>query len=67
MKDFINSKDEINDVIDSIEGSKNAIKQEYNNIHKADDLDEELAHEYKLKRRILVRDICGYLASMTDI
>lgn len=66
MKDFINSKDKINDVIDLNEGSQNAIRQEYNNIHKADELDEDLAHEYKLKRKILVRDICDYIAGMTD-
>lgn len=61
-KDFINSKDDIHNIIDLIDGSQNAIKLEFANICNADaDSD-----EYKKKQKILVRDICDYISGMTD-
>lgn len=67
LKDFINSKVKINDIVDLVEGSQSAIKKEFKKITGAIALgDKDSAYEYELKRKILVRDICDYIAGMTD-
>ena len=61
--DFIRSKNangQIKNIIDLVNGSSNAIKDEFNRIKKHED------DEYTVKHRILVRDICDYIAGMTD-
>lgn len=67
IKDFINSSNKINNIIDLIEGSQNAVKQEIENIHNVDVASNDvLSNEYTIKQKILVRDICDYIAGMTD-
>ncbi len=67
LKDFINSKEKINDIVDLVEGSQNVIKKEFRKTTGADELDDkDSTYEYELKRKILVRDICDYIAGMTD-
>lgn len=61
--DFIKSKNsdgQINNIIDLVNGSSYAIKDEFNRIKEHSD------DEYKAKHKILVRDICDYIAGMTD-
>ena len=67
LKDFINSKEKINDIVDLVEGSQSVIKKEFQKITGAVDLDDnDSVCEYELKRKILVRDICDYIGGMTD-
>ncbi len=59
-------------VVDFELGDHNVIRDEIHKITMADlsddsdDLTPELKEEYKLKRKILVRNICDYIAGMTD-
>lgn len=50
----------IDNVVDLVEGSPNAVRKEFDCILKAID------KEYKLKQKILIRDICDYISGMTD-
>lgn len=61
--DFIrikNSTGQIENIVDLVNGSSSIIKDEFKLIknHNND--------EYKVKHKILVRDICDYIAGMTD-
>ncbi len=57
--DFIKT-DGIENIIDLVDGSPSAVRKEFDYIHK------EIDEEYKLKKKILVRDICDYISGMTD-
>lgn len=57
--DFINDKN-ITDIIDLVEGSPKAVEEEFNSIKG------KSTKEYRLKNKILVRDICDYISGMTD-
>lgn len=50
----------IDNIVDLVEGSPNAVRKEFDCIFKAID------KEYKLKQKILIRDICDYISGMTD-
>ncbi len=66
-RDFIALSGKINNSIDFVDGSQNAIRMELDNIKNAYCLEEPtFSEEYKLKQKILVRDICDYIAGMTD-
>ncbi len=59
-------------VVDFELGNHGVINDEIQKITKADlsdennEMESELKEEYKLKRRILVRNICDYISGMTD-
>ena len=65
-KDFINLTDRGSYSIDLVEGSQSAVEMEVENIQNAYKLEDTIIDEYKLKQKILVRDICDYIAGMTD-
>lgn len=55
-----NTTGDINNIIDLVNGSSYAIKDEFENIKKHSD------YEYMVKHKVLVRSICDYIAGMTD-
>ena len=55
-----NSTDQINDIIDLVNSSSYAIEDEFDRIK------EHSNDEYTEKHKILVRNICDYIAGMTD-
>lgn len=55
-----NSTGQINDIIDLVNSSSYAIEDEFNRIKEHSD------DEYVAKHKILVRNICDYIAGMTD-
>lgn len=66
------AKDKNNNIIDLTLGNSKAIIEEFKMITQTDlsddntDLSDEIKEEYKIKRKVLVRNICDYIAGMTD-
>ena len=65
---YIETRQYCENVIDFEFGNHKIIKEELKLITHADlsMLSEEMSKEYKIKRRILVRNICDFISGMTD-
>lgn len=65
---YIETRQYCENVIDFEFGNHKIIKDELKLITHADlsMLSEEMSKEYKIKRRILVRNICDFISGMTD-